>query len=226
MGNVFNIAALGASIANAKDKALGKVGEYGLTQALDGRVLPPMPIFPVGKNQALDSPKGFNEVYNVEALEAQGELRYSIFGSPMCFPVAIRTAKGDDDWWWLPIEPIITMSGGNTIVKRNVAKVSNANYKKRGSIKEMWSNDDYKIDIVGLLSKFDEWAYPTEDVRRLRSLLESRSALFIKCELLEIFGIGKIVVENWDIPFTKGEENQAYSIKAISDDEWDLLIKK
>lgn len=226
MGSVFNIAGLGASIANAKDKAINMIGEYGLTQALDGRVLPPMPIFPVGKSQSLDNPKGFDEVYNVDIQEAEGELQYSIFGSPMCFPVALKLAKADSDWWWLPIEPIITISGSNTVVKRSVAKVSNSNYKRRGTIKELWSTDDYKIEIAGLLSKFDEWQYPTDDVRKMRELLEARSAISIKCELLEIFGIGKIVAESFDFPFTKGEENQAYRISALSDDEWDLLIKK
>ena len=55
-------------------------------------------------------------------------------------------------------------------------------------------------------------------------MLESRKAINVKCQLFEIFGIDRIVVEKFDIPFTKGEENQSYSISAYSDDDWDLLL--
>jgi hypothetical protein len=39
-----------------------------------------------------------------------------------------------------------------------------------------------------------------------------------------IFNIERLVIEDFSLPFTKGVENQMYTIKAYSDDLFDLLI--
>ncbi len=89
----------------------------------------------------------------------------------------------------------------------------------------MGIQEDYTITIDGLLTTKDDWTYPAADVKRLRTLLEARETIDVECEMLEIFKIGRMAVEKYDLPFTKGEENQRYSISAYSDDDWDLLIK-
>lgn len=226
MGNVFDIKSLGAVLATAKDKALAKAGTYALNDAFEGRVLPPLPPLPQGNKQEISKEKSedFDMVFSV-AHSDTSELEYSIFGTPMCFPLSIK-AQTDKEWWLLPIEPIITLSGSNTLIRRNVAKISSRENKRRGTVKERWATDDYTININGLLSRFDDWSYPTDDVAKMRAIVEARSPIDVKCQLFEIFGIGKMVIEKYDFPFTKGEENQAYSITAYSDDDWNLLIEK
>ena len=68
-------------------------------------------------------------------------------------------------------------------------------------------------------------AYPENDVRKLRSMCES-AKLQVSCPLLEIFSVSRIVVESFSFPFTAGVQNQAYSINAVSDDIYKLLLKK
>jgi hypothetical protein len=43
--------------------------------------------------------------------------------------------------------------------------------------------------------------------------------------LLTTFNILKIAVESYSMSFTKGLENQMYTIKAYSDDAFDLIAK-
>ena len=43
---------------------------------------------------------------------------------------------------------------------------------------------------------------------------------------MELFSINQIVVEDWNIPFTAGQANQAYTINAVSDDIYKLLLRR
>ena len=67
--------------------------------------------------------------------------------------------------------------------------------------------------------------YPSEDVKRLRSLCEAGKIL-VKSPQMEMFSITQIVVEDWSIPFTAGQANQAYTINAVSDDIYKLLLRR
>lgn len=224
MNNIFNLGNIKDTLAGAKDKARAAlVGQLDLNTSLNGRVWPPLPPYPKDTKAELNE---VNDSYTVNTTVAEetDTIRFSVFGTPMCFPLEIKL-KSDSDWWLLPIEPIITLGGSNELVRRKVAKSSSGLTKRRGTIKERWAQDDYSISIDGMLTRFDQWLYPQQDVERLRRIVEAREPIDVKCQLLEIFGIGRIVIEKYDFPFTKGEENQAYRLLAYSDDDWDLLIK-
>ena len=142
-------------------------------------------------------------------------------GIPMTMPVRLKLESWSD-WWLLPIEPLVGISGGNIIAKRMVAKG-----KYRGSVKERWTQDDYKVDIKGIfINAEDEGAYPESDVMRLREVCEAREAVQIECALLLYFDIYKIVIETYNFPFTKGENQQEFIIKAVSDDLTDILTEE
>jgi hypothetical protein len=96
----------------------------------------------------------------------------------------------------------------------------------RGTIKERWNTEDYSIKIDGMLKTQDEWKYPYAAVNKLRELMEAKEPLDVLCPLLEKYHISRIAVEKYDFPFTKGMENQSYSITAYSDDNWSLLVEK
>lgn len=80
------------------------------------------------------------------------------------------------------------------------------------------------MTIEGVLIGMDG-KYPEGDVSKLRSYCEAGHVEAL-CPLLEIFGIGRIVIESWDIPFTSGSANQNYTIKAYSDDIYKLLLTR
>jgi hypothetical protein len=126
-------------------------------------------------------------------------------------------------WWDFPFDPVVSIAGKNTIVKRNVLKINPVG-NRRGSIKEIWSQDDYEIDIAGLLTGISG-RLPEDDLYKLRMYLEARKPLEVNGELFNLFNISKIVIESYSLPFTKGNENQMYNIKAVSDDDFDLLVK-
>jgi len=191
---------------------------------LGTHVLPVIPILPVGAQPTNVQPVTAEELENLiwSASPKQNE-------EDQYFP--LKMSVDGSNWFLLPYEPIINVSGGNEVVKRNVAKWKKDISHKRGTIKERWSQKDYSINITGVLmgnqldGKFEE-SFPREDFQKLKALLESATEIHVNCPLLELLDIHKIVIEDFDFPFSKGENVQGYSIKAISDDAYNLLTER
>jgi hypothetical protein len=179
------------------------------------RVLPPYFLFNDPARAGVD-PDG----YRIEDL-TDGQLAELVvanaLGVPMVLPLYLKLEGGE--WWLLPYEPQITLQGTNVITKKQVSKGA-----VRGTVKERWSQGDYQVNVSGILIGSDG-RYPEEDVKRLRSYLEAGKVL-VKSPLLELFSINQVVVESWSIPFTSGQANQAYTIDALSDDIYKLLLRR
>lgn len=128
----------------------------------------------------------------------------------------------------LPIEPLVTVSGKNTIIRRTVAKSSVANPDKNiiGTIKERWSQDDYDISIQGVVRSVDPAIYPVDYVMILKRMYDYQSEIPVEHEILNALGITNIAIESISFPHTKGLENQNFDIKAYSDYPIDLIIKE
>lgn len=142
-------------------------------------------------------------------------------GRPMVMPLEMKL-ENDAEFWLVPVEPLVSVSGGNVIAKRTVAKG-----KGRGTIKERWTQDDYRISINGvILNADDESVYPEEAVAKLKSFCESKEVIQVKCDLLKYFDITRMVIESFDFPFTKGENAQVYTINGVSDDITELLAEE
>lgn len=138
-------------------------------------------------------------------------------GVPMVFPLYFSEEGGQ--WWLLPYEPQVTIQGTNVLVKKQVQKGA-----VRGTIKERWTQGDYTLTISGILMG-EGGKYPEDDVKKLRSFCEAGKIL-VKSPQMELFSINQIVVEDWSIPFTAGQANQAYTINAVSDDIYKLLVRR
>lgn len=182
-----------------------------------GLKVPPYWLFnqPVVTSQ---DPSEYDELMMLEEAELEDMVRTNALGVPMRFPLEISLVD-QEDWWLVPIEPLITLTGRNIIVRRQVSKG-----KIRGSIKERWTQDDYQVKIEGALMDLKRDDYPRDDVQKLRNFCEA-AKLKVRCLLFEIFSINQIVVESYDFPFTKGIQNQQYTINAYSDDTYKLLLK-
>lgn len=192
------------------------MNEFDLNRFLNGHVLPPLPPYPKATDPGYAKAGDYDEATPLMATE---RIEVTQFGTPQAAPLKMKLSNGTADYWLLPCEPLITISGKNIIAKRNVAKS-----KLRGSIKERWSQDDYIISIQGLFTNKDSFDYPEDDMKRLRELCEAKDTIMVLCPLFEILDINRIVIESYELPFTKGEENQNWTIQAISDDDWDLLL--
>jgi len=141
-------------------------------------------------------------------------------------PVRIKwEQESNGDFWTLPFDPVVSVSGKNIIVRRNVLKQNNSDNTRRGSIKEAWSQDDYEVNIAGVLMGKDG-EFPSEDLLRLRNYCEARKVIDVESDLFCLFNINRLAIESFELPYTKGNANQMYVIKAYSDDNFELLIKE
>lgn len=128
--------------------------------------------------------------------------------------------SGDKEWYMLPIEPLVTISGKNTIIRRTVAKG-----KDNGTIKERWGQDDYTVTIQGVITGSDEGTYPEDDVKKIITFFGERRSIEVAQDILLLFGIKYLAVETVSFPHTKGLNNQNFEIKAYSDNNTELLIE-
>ena len=119
---------------------------------LTKHVLPPFPFLPfrnISGVQEVRQDYPQSNIWNKDSQvtkrniwEADTELSADQQFFPLSFMFAENGAK-----WLFPYEPLISISGGNNIVKRNVAK----NGKVSGTIKEHFSQKDFDITITGFL---------------------------------------------------------------------------
>lgn len=183
-----------------------------------GGKLPPYWKFNTDNIAQVDA-NGFDDLEYLSDQELSDLVRTNALGVPMTLPLEVKLPE-ESEWWLFPIEPQITLTGKNIIIKRHVSKG-----KVRGSIKERWTQDDYTVTIKGVLMDLKGKRYPSEEVQRLRKYCEA-GLLQVRCELLYIFSIYQIAIEQFDFPFTSGTANQGYSITAASDDIYQLLLDK
>ena len=154
-----------------------------------------------------------NPAVEAKAREGLANLGDNFFQCPLSFMI-------DGVEWRLPVDPLVSVSGKNVIKRRYVAKSSN-----RGSIKECWSQDDYDVNISGVIIAEDTEKL-AEHLGNLRKVCNMAESVEIVSEFLNnpsTFGINRIAIESYDFPFTKGLENQSFTIKAYSDDSYMLL---
>ena len=137
-------------------------------------------------------------------------------------PLAIKW-EDEANWWQLPFDPIISVSGSNSIVRTDVLRMDNSREERRGTVKEVWSQQDYQVQIAGMFigSNGD---FPENDMRKLRAYCEERKVIEVMCSLLDVFGINRLAIESFDFAHTPGYENQQFAIKAYSDEDFSLLI--
>lgn len=161
--------------------------------------------------------EGYDAIHAMDDTELEDLVRTNALGIPMTMPLSLKLEEPGAREWLLPLEPMISLTGKHIIKRRQVNKG-----QIRGSIKERWAQDDYEITIEGVLIGTDG-QYPEADVVRLKNFCEA-AAVNALSPLLEIFGISRLVIESWEMPFTAGQANQNYTIKAYSDDVYKLLL--
>ena len=193
-----------------------------LQNELAKKVLPPIPFLPLKNenNVALVNSDGYSISNNWTQQD-------SIPESQQFFPLSFSFTEGGQKWTF-PYEPMMNLSSGNNIVKRNVAKQGK---NMIGTIKERWSRKDFDITTTGALigsimkGNVDD-CYPKAQLQQLFEFLVYHKEIYVYSPLLETAGVTKVVVEDYSFPFTKGENVQAYELKLISDFSYNLLIKE
>lgn len=200
-----------------------KVSQQNLSvvqNELRKHVLPPIPF--LGK----ENEQGIAEV--TWSGTAEFNLEPEPDTSKHFFPLSFRrvTENGSEPWYTFPYEPLVTISGSNDIVKRKPAKAANF----VGTVKEHWSQNDYEITITGVfmgrqISGPVDQTFPRADFEKLRQYCTSPYGIEVQCEILQLLGINRLVVDSFTFPFTPGENVQAYELQCSSDFTGELLLE-
>jgi len=198
---------------------------FGVIQnELQKHVLPGLPLFPIQPQP--------NNVQNAQTIEpfAANQAPAPIPEDKQFFPLSFSLTENGEKFL-LPYETMINITGKNILVRRNVAKWKDVPgvSEIEGTVKERFSRDDYTIEITGvligsLLTGSIADCYPINDFRLLKDYLTSAKAIYVWCEPLHLAGIDRIAIEDFSFPFTKGENVQAYTIKAYSDKSFNLIL--
>ncbi|NME69005.1 DUF6046 domain-containing protein [Flammeovirga aprica] len=162
--------------------------------------------------------KSAEESVNLLTRVKNGETRISeIFDTELYMPVKL---DGED----LPLEPIITISSRKVIKRTGINRS-----KKRGTVKELFMEDDYVISIQGLLMdntnsgfepayKVMSKRFPEQSFKTLRAICEKQQAVKIESMVTSLLNIEYIAIETYSFPGQKGTpDRQAYTIKGYSD---------
>ena len=213
-------------------------GNFGMVQnELMKRVLNVKPFLPFSEAAPrVREGKGANiESYETSISKTDSSISGKVWKSDerldeaeQFFPFMFEALNGER--YLLPYEPFVSISGKNNIVRRNVAKMqTNTGVDYVGSIKERWSRGDYEITITGalygsILTGSVEDCFPKSDFEKLRDIMTTPRSIRVFCEPLQLLGINQIVIEDFSFPFSKGENVQAYEIKAYSDFPYKLLL--
>jgi len=185
-------------------------------------VLPVIPFLPLKNNTnvAIERGRAINVNDNWTTPNAIDEQKQFF---PLSFSFKEKGVR-----WVFPYEPMINISSGNNIVKRNVAKQGE---NLIGTIKERWSRKDFDITVTGVLigsimQGKPEDCFPKDQFVQLFNFLKHAKELYVYSHPLELLGITKVVIEDYSFPFTKGENVQAYELKLVSDFDYELLLSK
>lgn len=144
--------------------------------------------------------------------------RQSMLGTEFFMPIKLAGYQ-------LPGEPIISIQGMKDIVRQKVAGTPD---KKnfRGTVKEQTSIDDYRIRIRGIIiNEEDLDDYPADAIRQLREVYETLGSVEISCQVTDIFNIGLIAIESFDLRGIEGAQGaEAFEITGYSDQPEELEL--
>lgn len=113
----------------------------------------------------------------------------------------------------LDIEPLITLSASKKIIRTPIN-----GGKKRGTVKELFARDDWRIRIQGFVESGDQ-EYPIEEIQDIRGFYEANKTVAIDNEILRALGIQYMAIERLNLPEMTGVRNmQAFQLSGYSDD--------
>lgn len=147
----------------------------------------------------------------------------SILGTPVVMPVRIaggsyqsRQPNGEVvqveyPSILMPPTTVVELSRRKRIVKTHV------NGAQTGTVKEYIGADDYEVRLTGMMVSQDNYM-PVDYIQDWVRVMEAPVALDVTAELLQWFGIFRIVVEDYTLAQVEGYQNLvAYQIRAVSD---------
>jgi hypothetical protein len=160
------------------------------------------------------SPANFD--ISTQPLTTTGAINYfgdktSLYGTSYFLPVKLGGVE--------LMHPIIRITSKKTIVETALVN-------RTGSVKELISTDDYKINIKGIIIR-DDHVFPEAEIRSLREIYLKDEALPIDNALVSLFlqENENVVITDLTMPETKGGvyNVRAYEMNLVSDKSFKLI---
>jgi hypothetical protein len=96
-----------------------------------------------------------------------------------------------------------------------------------GAFLELFTLNNYEVEISGILVSENDDEYPEELVRKVRSIYEKRKSVKAVNSLLSIYNISQLAILSCDFRIVPGEYGmQAFTLKCKSDKTFQLELKK
>ncbi len=156
------------------------------------------------------------EINPLGALKAlRGSFRFrGNIGNEYTMPVKIEDFE-------IPCEPVVAIFGSKNAVETKLTRLDPASKKiEVQNIIEETSLNNYRIRIRGVIyNEIDFYEYPEESVVKLRTLFEQPGSRIIENAMLNMYGINKIQIVEFDTPELPGYPGaQPFEIRALSDE--------
>lgn len=135
-------------------------------------------------------------------------------GRAMFMPVEING-------YVLPNEPTMSFTK-----RKRIVETALVGSKRRGSVKELISSEDWEITIRGIaVNSKSALYYPEDDVKALNDLDSKEEALSINSALTSLLGIYNIVIKSFRLTEMTGIQHaQAYEFQCVSDEDFILNL--
>lgn len=129
--------------------------------------------------------------------------------------------------WQVPQEPSTSVRGGKSLVETELTRFDAASKRKikRNVIEEIGLKN-YRIQMRGIIVNEDDFeAYPFGDIATMRDLVEATGAVEIINWHVNQFGVGLVVIEDFDFFEINGFPNaQAFELSLIGDEPIELEL--
>ena len=116
---------------------------------------------------------------------------------------------------------VIKISGKKTIVKTAMAE-------RQGTVKELYSTDDYAISLKGFFIDDKNRIWPEEELTAFKRLFELQTAVVLENALTNVFleKGQKVVIESFELPEVEGGRKHVrpFSIELESDSIFTLEV--
>lgn len=164
-------------------------------------------------------------------LDSKPKVNKSYLDTPIIMPVSFETVSwkyrengvvksADFGGCQLPPTTLISVSRAKRIIKTEVAG-------RDGTVKELISQDDWKVQIKGFVINEDHpYEYPEDEVAKIKELSDVPVSITIINDLCRYMGIHKVVLESIDLPAIEGFPGvQPFQIECSSDEPFELVQK-
>lgn len=96
---------------------------------------------------------------------------------------------------------------------------------RNGTVKEYISDNDYDIEVRGLIVSEHPNVFPREEVEALKNICKLKKAVQVAGNFLEIFDISYAVITAYDIGEKLGSRNEVpFTLRMLSDDPIEIKV--